>query len=106
MDSIIRGTNAYISIKIKDDIDLHNLSKVELHLRQYGQILAIPQESLTMDYDSKTVSYELTQAESLSIKSGRNLEIVLVGLNDGKRFESRPKVSVTVEDTVKNEVIA
>ena len=37
MDSIIRGTNAIVGVKIKDDdVDFSKLTNLEMYLTQYG----------------------------------------------------------------------
>ena len=106
MDSIIRGTNATIQIKIKEDIDFSTITALELHIYQPTHPIVKTLEDLTLDADAQTVTYELSQSESLSLVSGRSVEITLVGIADGKRFETRPVIKASVENTRKNEVIA
>ena len=105
MDSIIRGTNATIQIKIKEDLDFATITALELHIYQPIRPIVKTLEDLTLDVDAQTVTYELSQAESLSLVSGRNVEITLVGIADGKRFECRPVITAKVENTRKNEVM-
>ena len=106
MDGIIRGTNATIQIKIKEDLDFATITALELHIYQPTHPIVKTLEDLTLDADAQTVTYELSQAESLSLVSGRNVEITLVGIADGKRFEIRPIIKCAVENTRKNEVMA
>lgn len=106
MDSIIRGTNATIQIKIKEDLDFATITALELHIYQPTHPIVKALENLTLDADAQTVTYELSQAESLSLVSCRNVEITLVGIADGKRFETRPVIKASVENTRKNEVMA
>ena len=106
MDSIIRGTNATIQIKIREELDFSTITALELHIYQPTHPIVKTLEDLTLDVDAQTVTYELSQAESLSLVSGRNVEITLVGIADGKRFETRPVVKASVENTRKNEVLA
>ena len=105
MDSIIRGTNATIQIKIKEDLDFSTITALELHIYQPTHPIVKTLEDLTLNSDNQTVTYELTQSESLSLFSGRSVEITLVGVADGKRFETRPVIKASVESTRKNEVI-
>jgi hypothetical protein len=105
MDSIIRGTNATIQIRIKEDIDFSAITALELHIYQPTHPIVKTLQDLTLDADAQTVTYELSQSESLSLVSGRNVEITLVGIADGKRFETRPVIKASVENTRKNEVI-
>ena len=105
MDSIIRGTNATIQIKIKEDLDFATITALELHIYQPTHPIVKTLEDLTLDADTQTITYELSQAESLSLVSGRNVEITLVGIADGKRFETRPVIKASVENTRKNEVL-
>jgi hypothetical protein len=105
MDSIIRGTNATIQIKIKEDLDFNSITALELHIYQPAHQIVKTLEDLTLDADVQTVTYELTQAESLSLVTGRNVEISLIGVADGKRFEARPVITAKVENTRKNEVM-
>ena len=106
MDSIIRGTNATMQIKIKEDLDFSTITALELYIYQPTHPIVKTLEDLTLDADAQTVTYELSQAESLSLVSGRSVEITLVGIADGKRFETRPVIKASVENTRKNEVIA
>lgn len=106
MDSIIRGTNATIQIKIKEDLDFSTITSLELHIYQPTHPIVKTIEDLTLDADAQTVTYELSQAESLSLVASRNAEISLIGVADGKRFEARPVITAKVENTRKNEVMA
>lgn len=105
MDSIIRGTNATIQIKIKEDLDFATITAMELHIYQPTHPIVKTLEDLTLDAEAQTVTYELSQAESLSLVSGRSAEISLIGVADGKRFEARPVIKCAVENTRKNEVM-
>lgn len=105
MNSIIRGTNATIQLEITDDVDFSLFSSLELYIRQAGNVIVKQQEDLILDAVNKTISYETTQEESLSLAPCRSVTIILMGLHDGKRFESRPIVKAYVEDTPKNEVL-
>lgn len=106
MDSIIRGTNATIQIKIKEDLDFSTITTLELHIYQPTHQIVKTLEDLTLDAENQTVTYELSQEESLSLVTGRNVEITLVGIADGKRFETRPIIKASVENTRKNEVLS
>lgn len=106
MDSIIRGTNATIQIKIKEDLDFATITALELNIYQPTHPIVKTIEDLTLDSENQTVSYELSQSESLSLVSGRSVEITLVGIADGNRFETRPVIKCAVENTRKNEVMA
>ena len=105
MDSIIRGTNATIQIKIKEELDFATITALELNIYQPTHPIVKTLEDLTLDADAQTVTYELSQSESLSLVSGRSVEITLVGIADGKRFEARPVIKCAVENTRKNEVM-
>lgn len=106
MDSIIRGTNATIQIRIKGDLDFATITALELHIYQPTHPIVKTLEDLTLDADAQTVTYELSQSESLSLVSGRSAEISLIGVADGKRFEARPVIKCAVENTRKNEVLS
>jgi hypothetical protein len=106
MDSIIRGTNATIQIKIKEDLDFATITALELHIYQPTHPIVKTLQDLTLDAEAQTITYELTQGESISLVAGRNVEITLVGVADGKRFETRPVIKASVENTRKNEVMA
>ena len=105
MDSIIRGTNATIQIKIKEGLDFATITALELHIYQPTHPIVKTLQDLTLDADAQTVTYEMSQEESLSLVSGRSVEITLVGIADGKRFETRPVIKCSVENTRKNEVL-
>jgi hypothetical protein len=105
MDSIIRGTNATIQVRIKEDLDFATITALELHIYQPTHPIVKTLQDLTLDADAQTVTYELSQSESLSLVSGRSVEITLVGIADGKRFETRPVIKCAVENTRKNEVM-
>ena len=106
MDSIIRGTNATIQIKIKEDLDFTTITALELHIYQPTHPMIKTLEDLTLDADAHTITYELSQAESLSLVAQRSVEISLIGVADGKRFEARPVITAKVENTRKNEVMS
>ena len=106
MDSIIRGTNATVQIKIKEDLDFATITALELHIYQPTHPIVKTLDDLTLDADERTITYELSQSESLSLVSGRNVEITLIGIADGNRFETRPVIKVSVENTRKNEVLS
>ena len=105
MDSIIRGTNATIQIKIKESLDFATITALELHIYQPTHPIVKTLEDLILDAEAQTVTYELSQAESLSLVAGRSVEISLIGVADGKRFEARPVIIAKVENTRKDEVI-
>ena len=105
MDSIIRGTNATIQIKIKESLDFATITALELHIYQPTHPIVKTLQDLTLDAEEQTVTYELSQAESLSLVAGRSAEISLIGVADGKRFETRPVIKCSVENTRKNEVM-
>ena len=106
MDSVIRGTNATIQIKIKENLDFSTITALELHIYQPTHPIVKTLEDLTLDAEAQTVTYELSQSESLSLIAQRSVEISLIGVADGKRFETRPVITAKVENTRKNEVMA
>ena len=105
MDSIIRGTNAALQIKIKEDLDFSTITALELHIYQPTHSIVKTLDDLTLDADAQTVSYELSQAESLSLVANRSVEITAIGMANGKRFETRPVITAKVENSRKNEVM-
>lgn len=102
MDSIIRGTNAAIRIKITDDVDISEMTAAELHIFQCGREIVKHMQDLSIE--ANTVSYRMTQEETLKLMPGP-AEITLIGMLGEDRFETRPVVSVEVENTRKNEVM-
>ena len=86
MDTIIRGTNATIQIKIKEDLDFSTITALELHIYQAAHSIIKTLSDLILDEEHQTVTYELTQTESLNLVANRNVEIIVVGVADGKRF--------------------
>ena len=105
MDSIIRGTNATIQIKIKEDIDFSQVSSLEMCIYQAGKKIVKPQSDLILDADARTITYVTSQEESFSLTAGRNVEITAWGLLDGLAFETRPVVTSKVENSRRTEVI-
>lgn len=105
MDSIIRGTNATIRLTLKDDIDFSTITSLELYLDQRGNPLVKPLSTLDIDPVNKTVTYKLSQEESLALNPNRSVSIYLIGIANGDRFETRPIIKAYVEDTRKNEVM-
>ncbi len=106
MDSIIRGTNATIRLTLKDDIDFSTITSLELYLDQMPSPIVKTLSDLDLDSENKTVTYKLSQEESLALKPNRSVRIYLIGVANGDRFETRPIVKATVEDTSKDEVMA
>ena len=105
MDTIIRGTNATIQIKIKEDLDFSTITALELHIYQPAHQIVKTLQDLILDASEQTVTYEMTQTESLSLTVHRSVEIALIGIAGGKRFEARPVITAKVENTRKNEVM-
>lgn len=106
MNSIIRGTNATIRLTLKDDTDFSTITSLELYLDQIGAPLIKGLDVLDLDPVNKTVTYKLSQEESLALKPNRNVKIYAIGIANGDRFETRPIIKAYVEDTSKNEVMA
>lgn len=105
MDSIIRGTNATIRLTLKDDIDFSTITSLELYLDQPGNNIIKNLSMLDLDHVNKTVTYKLTQEESLALKPNRSVKIYLIGVANGDRFETRPIIKAYIEDTSKDEVM-
>jgi len=105
MNSIIRGTNATIRLTLKDDIDFSTITSLELYLDQTGNPIIKTLSELDLDSENKTVTYKLSQEESLSLNPNRSVRIYLIGVANGDRFETRPIVKAMVEDTRKDEVM-
>lgn len=106
MDSIIRGTNATIRLTLKDDIDFSTITSLELYLDQPGSSIVKMLSELDLDSENKTVTYKVSQEESLSLKPNRSVRIYLIGIANGDRFETRPIIKAYVENTRKDEVMA
>ena len=106
MDSIIRGTNATIQIKIKDEIDFSTITSLELYVDQPGNKMIFNKNLLDLDPENKTITYKLSQEESLSLNPNRSVKIYAIGVANGDRFETRPIIKVMVEPTSKDEVMA
>ena len=70
------------TIEIKTDIDLTPMAKVQLTIEdRKGNRLTINQEELTISED--TVTFQLSQKESLSLSPGRVRLQLRVKTNDG-----------------------
>ena len=70
------------TIEIKTDIDLTPMAQVQLTIEdRKGNRLTINQEELTISED--TVSFQLSQKESLSLSPGRVRLQLRVKTNDG-----------------------
>ena len=106
MNSIIRGTNATIRLTFKDDTDFSTITTLELYLDQFGAPLIKGLDVLDVDPVNKTVTYKLSQEESLALKPNRSVKIYAIGIANGDRFETRPIIKVMVEPTSKDEVMA
>lgn len=106
MNSIIRGTNAIIRLILKGDIDVSAITSLELYLDQPGNNIIKNLSVLDIDPVNKTVTYKLSQEESLSLNPNRSVKIYAIGIANGDRFETRPIIKVYVEDTSKDEVMA
>ena len=105
MDSIIRGTNATIQIKIKDEIDFSTITSLELYVDQPGNKMIFNKNLLDLDPENKTITYKLSQEESLSLNPNRSVRIYAIGIANGDRFETRPIIKTYVEPTSKDEVM-
>ena len=105
MNSIIRGTNATIRLTLKGDIDFSTITSLELYLDQPGNKIIKNLPMLDMDPVHKTITYKLSQEESLSLNPNRSVRIYAIGIANGDRFETRPIVKAYVEDTRKDEVM-
>ena len=105
MNSIIRGTNATIRLTLGKEVDFTDITSLELYLVQAGNAIVKTLNQLTLDPTNKSVSYKLSQEESLSLKPDIVVKIFLIGIVNGDRFETRPIVEARVEGTYKNEVM-
>ena len=105
MNSIIRGTNATIKLTLGEEIDFTTITSLELYLVQAGNAIVKTLNQLTLDPTDKSVSYKLSQEESLALKPDMTVEIFLIGIVNGDRIETRPIVKAQVEGTYKNEVM-
>lgn len=105
MNSIIRGTNATIKLTLGEDVDFTAITSLELYLVQAGNTIVKTLNQLTLDPTNRSVSYKLSQEESLSLKPDIVAKIFLIGIVNGDRIETRPIVEVRVESTYKNEVM-
>ena len=105
MDSIIRGTNATIRLTLGEEVDFTTITSLELYLIQAGNTIVKTLNQVALDPANRSVSYKLSQEESLSLKPDRTVSIFLIGIVNGDRIETRPIVKATVEDTYKNEVM-
>ena len=53
MDSIARGTNATVQIKIKEDLDFATITALELHIYQSTRSIVKTLEDLTLDAENQ-----------------------------------------------------
>lgn len=106
MNNIIRGTNATIRLTLSEEIDFTTITSLELYLVQAGNTMVKTLNQLTLDPANRSVSYKLSQEESLSLKPDRTVQVFLIGIVNGDRIETRPIIKALVEDTYKNEVMA
>ena len=103
INTIIRGTNAIIRYMVPD-IDMSTVGSIEMHIVQCGKDTVKTREDLTVDVSAGTISYELTQEESLSLVPYRTGEVSVLVMVNGKRGEL-PTIKFEVNPTRKNEVM-
>ena len=103
MNTIIRGTNGMVRYKVKTT-DLSTVGSIEMHIAQGSKEIIKYRDDLTVDVSAGTISYELTQEESLSLVPYRTGEVSVLVMVNGKRGEL-PTIKFEVNPTRKNEVM-
>lgn len=103
MAQIIRGTTPTISFQYSD-ITVSDITKAILSLKQSGQTV-IERDLTTATISEDSISWELTQAETLTLNASRNVSIVCDWLlSSGVRGRSNI-LSADVGEAGKDEVI-
>lgn len=101
--AIIRGTTPTITFTFSDVLT-SDMSKAIMTVTQIGRII-IERDMASAEVRENTLSWKLTQDETLRLTTGRTCEITCDWLlNDGTRGRSLIKIE-SVEKTGKNEVI-
>lgn len=71
-------------------VDVQDIATLRVsYMMQKTILLSLNESDCVFDEDEQTVSFTLTQEQSLSIKSGTVARHVVVVTRDGVRFESR-----------------
>lgn len=101
--AIIRGTTPTIIFTFSE-INISDIVKAYIIIKQMGQIV-IERDISTADQNADSLSWKLTQAETLSLAPMRQSEIYCDWvLNSGTRGRSKLHLENT-ENSGKNEVI-
>lgn len=102
---IARGTTPTIKIKF-DTINVSNITKAILSVKQQGQNKIETNTFTNVNTTDKTISFKLTQSQTLSLVSNQ-LAVVVCDwlLNDDTRGRSKA-VQVKITDPAKEGVIS
>lgn len=71
---IIRGTTPRITIRVKNDIDLHILTEVWVYISQQNKVKVDKTiDDVSFNYEENKIYVPLTQENTLALKSGEAL---------------------------------
>lgn len=104
MDSILQGTTASVYIPFEtDDIDIGDVTELELVFRQGDKVLKKSLDECDTDPDSNTLIYDLTEQETLMFDPGYVTYQVRMKTSDG--VFGTEKYSFMVEHSVSRQVM-
>lgn len=104
-----RGTTPTITVSVSG-LDLSSLATIYLTLKQILDddseiIITKYGDMLDIDYDKETVSYRLTQEETLRFEPGKSIQVQIRAIDDYETAFASPIKLITVDDVLLNEVI-
>lgn len=105
MDAIFRGTTPEIIFKFKT-VDVGDIDWANLIIKQWDNaIVTQALSAATVDSVNNTLSFTLTQANSLALSADKQAVVYLDWMIDSIRGTATPKC-FNVRDSGKNEVVS
>lgn len=90
---IIRGTTPTITFKVKNNVDLTNVTQVWVYLTQQNKPKVFKDiSSVTVDAQTKTITTHLSQSDTLELRAGVDCYFqIRVLFSDGQAPASKMK---------------
>lgn len=102
---LIRGTTPRITVKVKNDIDLHILTEVWVYISQQNKVKVDKTiDDVSFNYEENKIYVPLTQDDTLALKKGDAL-IQVRALTNGEDALGMNAKSVEVIEVYKGGVI-
>ena len=102
---IIRGTTPTITVKVKTELDLHQVSEVWLYISQGNKVKVDKKlDDCEFDYENRWIITTLSQDDTLGLKAGEALFQIRLLLNNNTALAMIAR-DIEIAEVYKNGVI-